>query len=140
MDASYKYKASVRFNVRLASAADQEKIRGFVQSVLDDQLESEFEADNVNVAIVSDEDRSERYDRLIYDGARFFAEMFKDAPGLMKRSLIGAGGDRSKINAVIIAMGSPDYEETFYRGAMLDEAVVEAIRDVLRPLAGFCHE
>lgn len=79
---------------------------------------------------------SDQYDRLVYDGARFFAEMCKGDARRMYASLIGLGANSVDVNRVIDAMQG-DQEEILYRGAVVDEGVIEAIKDALRPLAGF---
>ncbi len=80
---------------------------------------------------------AERYDRLIYDGARDLA--FKNRKNIrqMHADLLKLGAPMNAINDVIEAMQSPDYYEENYRGKKCDEGVIEALKDCLRPLHGF---
>ena len=77
------------------------------------------------------------YESKIYDGARDLAVRFKGRPLDMRQELLIMGGAGAEVNAVVDAMNDPEYEETMYRGAMVDEGVIEALKDVLRPLNGF---
>lgn len=76
-----------------------------------------------------------KYDRVVFDGARVIGELCKGVPAQMRATLLGLGGDPAKVEQVCQAMCDPAYDESYYRGAMLDEGVIEALKDVLRPFA-----
>lgn len=79
----------------------------------------------------------QEYDTKIYDGARDLAVQFRGDPQGMAAYLSGLGASGVEIIRVIDAMNDPEYFEDNYRGAMVDEGVVEALKDILRPIHGF---
>lgn len=88
-------------------------------------------------AMAGGADASRSYEKLIYDGARDLAELGKkDANALcVKLELMGVSPAMN--TTVMLALTSEDYNETLYRGAMVDEGVVEALKECLRLVHGF---
>ena len=81
---------------------------------------------------------ADRYDRLIFDGARDLAVRYGQDVNAMRLALTNMGiTDHILLYAVEEAQVSPDYELDTYRGAMCDEGVIETLKDCLRPLYGF---
>ncbi len=85
----------------------------------------------------AEETRDERYDRLIFDGARDLADQFRNDESGMILTLNAFGVSEENLKSVLSAMCAPDYSEAMYRGKMCDEGVIEALKDCLRPLHGF---
>lgn len=87
---------------------------------------------------MADPEQQARYDRLVYDGARFLAETFKELPREVDRItrvmsvLTSLGATYREVKYVVWNLSRPDYTETSYRGAMLDEGVVESLKSILR--------
>lgn len=79
----------------------------------------------------------QEYDVKIYDGARDLAVKYRGDAAGMANHLRAIGASAQNIYAVCEAMASPEYFEDDYRGAMVDEGVIEALKDTLRPLNGF---
>jgi len=89
-------------------------------------------------AEIEEESREDRYDRLIYDGARDLAAEYKRRIQPMRDKLIEMGvRDANLLDAVVDAQVSPHYQPSNYRGEMCDEGLIEALKDCLRPLHGF---
>jgi len=82
---------------------------------------------------------TERYERLIYDGARDLAAKYGQDTQGMRLALVGLGGniDLELLREVMLAQRSPDYELENYRGHQCDEGVIEAVKDYLRVVHGF---
>lgn len=82
---------------------------------------------------------TERYERLIYDGARDLAAKYGQDTQGMRLALIGLAGniDLELLREVMRAQQSPDYDLENYRGAQCDEGVIEAVKDYLRAVHGF---
>lgn len=84
------------------------------------------------------ETRDERYERLIYDGARDLAVKHGRHRIDMRNELIEMGvRDFRLLDAVMEAQKSPYYKLSLYRGKECDEGVIEALKDCLCPLHGF---
>ena len=81
--------------------------------------------------VVEEESREDRYDRLIYDGARDLAAEHKRRIQPMRDKLIEMGvRDANLLDAVVDAQVNPNYQPS-------DEGLIEALKDCLRPLHGF---
>lgn len=68
----------------------------------------------------------------LYDSARDLAVKHGRNTASMAEDLCEMGATPSEICAVMDAQVSSDYQETYYRGAMCDEGVIEALKDFLR--------
>jgi hypothetical protein len=77
------------------------------------------------------------YESKIYDGARDLAVAHRDEPMAMFHALEDLGAPPEDCHEVMQAMLSSGYRETLYRGAMCDEAVIEALKAALRAVHGY---
>jgi hypothetical protein len=78
-----------------------------------------------------------KYDLLVFDGARNLAVAYRNDTDGMRTALQNMNAPIPLINEVIREMNDPAYKETNYRGEMCDEAVIEALKDILRHIYGF---
>ena len=79
----------------------------------------------------------ERYETLVYDGARDLAVKYQKAGVMLKRVLLELGAPEDLADAAGRATYAPEFELAPYRGAACDEGVVEAVKDCLRVVYGF---
>ena len=79
-----------------------------------------------------------RYETFVYDGARDLAAKYgQDVIGMRSELMAMGVTNLDLLIAVEEAQSSSDYRLENYRGAKCDEAVIETLKDCLRPLYGF---